>query len=74
MAGTLTQACPHLRGTVIDLPLVMPITQKVMEEAEASNRVTVMAADVVSGPIPGVDVGLRTSLKIVLPWLILMTE
>jgi hypothetical protein len=59
---------------MIDLPLVTPITPKVVEEAEASNRVMVMAADVVSGPIPGIDVGIETSLKIAPPCLILMTE
>ncbi len=74
MARTLTQACPHLQATVIDLPLMTPMTQKIVDEAEASKRVTVMAADVVNGPIPGVDVGLETSLKIAPPWLTLIAE
>jgi hypothetical protein len=48
---------PPSPGDLIDLPLVTPITQEIMEEAEESNCVVVMAADVMSSPIPGVDVG-----------------
>jgi hypothetical protein len=53
MALTLTQAYPHLQATVVDLPSVTPITQKLVAEAGATDRVTVLAADVVYGPVPG---------------------
>jgi SAM-dependent methyltransferase len=53
MALTLTQAYPHLQATVVDLPSVTPITQKLVAEAGATDRVTVLAADVVHGPVPG---------------------
>ena len=53
MAVTLTQAYPQLHATVVDLPTVTPITSKVVAEARATERVTVRAADVVHGPVPG---------------------
>lgn len=53
MAITLTQACPHIRAIVVDLLLVTPITQKIVKEARATDRVSVLAADVVRGPLPG---------------------
>jgi cyclopropane fatty-acyl-phospholipid synthase-like methyltransferase len=42
-----------MRVTAIDLPLVTPITQKIVEEEKATDRVKVIAADVLSGPLPG---------------------
>jgi len=53
MAVTLAQAYPQLRATVVDLPSVTPITAKLVAEAGATDRVTVRAADVVRGPVPG---------------------
>ena len=53
MAITLTQAYPHLQATVIDLPLVTPITQKMVHEAGATDRVRVLTADVVSDRLSG---------------------
>jgi O-methyltransferase len=50
----LMQAYPQLQATVVDLPWVMSITQKMVAEAGATNRVTVLAADVVHGPVPEV--------------------
>lgn len=66
LAITLTKACPHIRATVIDLPQVTPIAQKIVDEEGATDRVTVLAADVVSGPVPGsYDVAvLRTLLQV----------
>lgn len=54
MALTLTQMYPQLQVTVVDLPWVIPITQKIVAEAGATGRVTVLAADVVHDPVPGV--------------------
>jgi hypothetical protein len=53
MALTLTQAYPQLQATVVDLPTVTPITSKLVAEAGATDRVSVVAADVVGGPVPG---------------------
>lgn len=53
LALCLTQACPHLYATVVDLPQVTPITQKLVDEAGGTARVTVMAVDAVQTPIPG---------------------
>jgi len=48
-----TEACPQLRATVVDLPTVTPITQRLVDEAKAGERVQVVAADVVAGPLNG---------------------
>ena len=53
MALPLTEAYPHLRVSVIDLPTVTPITQRFLAEAGATDRVQVVAADVVHAPVPG---------------------
>src|SRR4029453_7692542 len=52
-AVTLAQAYPELRATVVDLPAVTPITSKLVAEAGATDHVTVRAADMVRGPVPG---------------------
>ena len=69
MALALTDAYPHLRATVIDLPTVTPITQQFIEAARASNRVQVVATDVVNAPVPGTyDVAvLRAFLQVLSP-------
>jgi hypothetical protein len=36
----------------IDLPLVTPIAQKIVEEEGATDRVKVIATDVLDGPLP----------------------
>ena len=48
LAIGITEACPHIQATVVDLPMVTPITQRIVEEAGASDRVQVMTADVLS--------------------------
>jgi hypothetical protein len=53
LAIALTEACPHLQATVVDLPTVTPITQRFVAEAGAAARVQVLAADVVQGPLTG---------------------
>src|SRR4029453_11156148 len=40
-------------ATVVELPEVTPITQKIVDEEEGAERVTVLAADAASAPIPG---------------------
>ena len=53
IAIAVTEAFPHLRATVVDLPTVTPITQRYVAEASAAHRVQVMTADVVNGPLTG---------------------
>ena len=53
VAIAIAQACPHLRATVVDLPTVTPITQRLVQEAGVANRVEVVAADVVNGTLEG---------------------
>ena len=69
MALALTEAYPHLRATVIDLPSVTPITQRFLAEAGVTDRVKVVAADVVNAPVPGTyDVAiLRALLQVLSP-------
>ena len=69
LAITLAKAWPHLQATVLDLPQVTPITQKIVDEEGATDRVTIMEADVVSGPVPGTyDVAiLRALLQVLSP-------
>ena len=69
LAIALTEACPHLQATVVDLPTVTPITQRFVAEAGAAARVQVLAADVVQGPLTGVyDVAvLRAFIQVLAP-------
>ncbi len=53
LALTMTKACPGMEATAIDLPMVTPIAQKIVEEEGATDRVKVVAANVASGPLPG---------------------
>ena len=53
LAIAVTEACPHLRATVVDLPTVTPITRRYVEEAGPTNRVEVLTADAVNGPLIG---------------------
>lgn len=51
LAIAMTEAYPDLQATVVDLPSVTPITQSIVAEAGASDRVQVMTADVVREPL-----------------------
>jgi 2-hydroxy-4-(methylsulfanyl)butanoate S-methyltransferase len=53
LAITITKACPHIKATTIDLPQVAPIAQKIVQEEGATDRVNVIVANVLSGPLPG---------------------
>ena len=67
LAIAFTKACPHLHATVIDLPQVTPITHKIVAEEGVTDRVTVLAADVVRDPLPGsYDVAVAKALLQVL--------
>jgi len=53
LAIAVTEACPHIQATVVDLPKVTPVTQHYIDEAGAGDRVNAVAADVVRESIPG---------------------
>jgi SAM-dependent methyltransferase len=69
LAITMTKACPQLEATAIDLPMVAPITRKIVEEERAGDRIKVIAADVVNGALPGsYDVAvLRSVIQVLSP-------
>jgi len=51
LALAITQAHPHLRAAVVDLPSVTPVAQRFVEAAGAQGRVEVIAADPVQEPL-----------------------
>jgi len=53
VAITITKAFPQIAATAIDLPQVAPIAQKIVEEEGMTERVKVVAADILSGPLAG---------------------
>ena len=53
VAMTITQECAQLQATAIDLPQITPITRKIVNEERATDRVKVLTADVLNGPLPG---------------------
>ena len=53
LALTLTKAYPQMRTTAIDLPMVTPIAQKIVEEKGMTDRVKVIAANVLRDVLPG---------------------
>src|SRR5215510_4217752 len=53
LALTVADACPQLQATVVDLATVTPITQRYIDEAGLAERVHVMTADAVQGPLRG---------------------
>ena len=53
LAIALCEGHPHLLATVIDLPAVVPITQKFVAELGLEKRIEVKIANVLEGPPPG---------------------
>ncbi|MGD2155842.1 MAG: methyltransferase [Anaerolineales bacterium] len=49
----LTEAWPHLKAMVVDLPGVVPIAQRFVERAGAKERVQVKGVDLVRQPLKG---------------------
>jgi hypothetical protein len=69
VALAITEEYPHMHATVMDLPMVAAVTQRFIEEAHATDRVQVVAVDVVNEPLPGTyDVAvLRSFLQVLAP-------
>jgi ubiquinone/menaquinone biosynthesis C-methylase UbiE len=53
LAISVTEACPHIQATVVDLPKITQVTQHYIDEVGAGNRVKVVTADVVRDSLPG---------------------
>ena len=49
----VTETHPILRATVVDLPTMTPITQRIVSEAGAADRVQVVTADIVNESLEG---------------------
>lgn len=49
----IAKTCPQLRVTVLDLPSVTPVTQRIIEQEGMAERATVASGDVVRGPLAG---------------------
>jgi cyclopropane fatty-acyl-phospholipid synthase-like methyltransferase len=69
IAVTVAKARPDILTTAIDVPQVAPIAQKIVDSEGIADRVRVLAADVVSGPLPGAydTVILRALLQVLSP-------
>lgn len=69
LALAIAADCPQLRVTVVDLPSVVPVTQRFVEEEGMSERVEVVASDVVQGTLTGsYDVAvLRAFIQVLSP-------
>ncbi len=53
IAIAITDAHPFIKATVVDLPLVTPITSHFVEEAGASDRVKIITADAIHDTLLG---------------------
>lgn len=49
----MTEECPHIHATVGELPEVIAITRRFIEEAGTKDRLSVTLADALSGSISG---------------------
>jgi len=65
----ITESLSHIQATVIDFESVTPVTQWFIEQAGASDRIQVVTADVVTGPLTGqYDVAvLRALIQVLSP-------
>lgn len=52
LALVVTETCPHIHATVVDLPNVTPITQRMITEAGAADQIDVLTADLVQETLP----------------------
>ncbi len=63
LAIGVTEACPGLQATVVDLPAVAPIAKRFIQNAGSSNRVRVEACDVVhQAPAGAFDVAVLKAI------------
>ena len=53
LAIAVTEACPHLKATILDLPTALPITTRLITRANAADRVQIQAVDITREPLRG---------------------
>ena len=53
LAIAITEVCPQLRATVLELPTVTSVSQRFVDQARANDRVEILAGDVISGELAG---------------------
>ena len=53
LALGVTESCPNIQATVVDLPSTIPHTRQYLDTTQVSGRIGVQAANVVEGPFPG---------------------
>ncbi len=53
LAIAVTECCPHIQATVVDIPNVTQVAQYYINEADAGDKVRVVTADVLRDPLPG---------------------
>jgi precorrin-6B methylase 2 len=53
LAISAARACPELAVTAVDLPRVIPITRRFLKEESATDRITTIAADLLTEPPAG---------------------
>ena len=65
----ITELCPHIKVTVIDIASVTPVTLWFIEQAGMSDRIQIVTADAVTGPITGQYdvVVLRAFIQVISP-------
>jgi hypothetical protein len=62
LAIAVTESCPHIQATVVDLPNVTPITQHYINKASIGDKVKVVTANVLRDHLPGsYDVAVMTA-------------
>jgi ubiquinone/menaquinone biosynthesis C-methylase UbiE len=63
LAIAMTKIHPHINATVVDFPEVTPITEQFVMDADASDKVKVVSANLTCDPIPGMyDVVILSSV------------
>ena len=69
LAMAITRQCPQITATVIELPGVAPITQRIIDRAGLNGRVEVAVADVLQGLTAGPYdvVALRALIQVLSP-------
>ncbi len=69
LAMAITRECPHITATVIELPGVALITQRIIDEVELNERVEVAVGDVLQGLTAGPYdvVALRALIQVLSP-------
>lgn len=53
LAIAITEIYPNLKATVVELPKITPITQRFVDEAQAADRVQVIAANLIHDSLEG---------------------